>query len=266
MGRVIGKVISFMFYALLVVVFLFTASLTFDLLRKILPNDAITPVFGLALFDIGALIWILTFLKKAKGLGQRAVCLIGFLFDFACSIIMVIADLFMAGQTLATIPDFLKGETIVWVVGAAAAINLAIGYLFHVLDPESAKEIEMQTEVDTLADEGLKEAKKLLREQKPELAQLIAGDLFNQALDMLRMHQTSTGIVLDGNAREVGAVEPIKARVYNQETPLYTPPPTPPIESLPTCSMCHKEKSNFVTVDGKLVCTQCANKSDRPNA
>jgi hypothetical protein len=265
MGRVIEKVVVFLFYGLLAAVFMFTAMLTYDLLRTIMPGDNLTPIFGLALFDVGAIVWLLTFLKKAKGLGQRAVSLIAFAVDFIGSALMVIADLFLGGQTLAQVPDFIQGQTVVWVVGGVAALNLAMGYFFHILDPEEAKEIEMQTEVDNLAEEGLKEAKRLLREQKPELAALIAGDLFNLTLDKLGMHQTGSGFVLDGRSREVGQVSLSSSRLYQQSTvtpfeePLITPEPVTdhPVTDLPTCSICHKPGEQYWVVKGKLVCSAC---------
>ena len=52
----IGKII---FYLFVVAVFAWTASLTLGEMKQILPNDPITPYFALALFDIGAIAWLM---------------------------------------------------------------------------------------------------------------------------------------------------------------------------------------------------------------
>jgi hypothetical protein len=205
MKDVMKKVATFLFYALAVIIYLWTASLTLDLLMMIMPNDPITPFLGLALFDVGALIWLLVFLFNAQGLSQRAVALIGFAVDFIGTVAMVAADLFLSGQNMADVPEFLSNGTPVYILVGATAFNLFLIYVYHITDPNHSKEIEIQTEVDVAAEEGLKEARRQLKDRRGELGGLIANRIMHDALLRLEMHETHDGRVIDAQSSDVGA-------------------------------------------------------------
>ena len=80
LSSTIGKIL---FYVFIVAVFAWTASLTLAMVRIILPNDPITPYFALALFDGGALTWLMAFIGHAKGLIQRAIAVLSLVLDLA---------------------------------------------------------------------------------------------------------------------------------------------------------------------------------------
>jgi hypothetical protein len=220
MKDVMKMVSKFAFYGLAAVVYLWTASLTLDLLMMIMPGDPVTPFLGLALFDVGALIWLLVFLFQAEGLSQRAVALIGFLIDFIGTVGMVAADLFLSGQDMANVPEFLANGTPVYILVGATALNLALIYAYHITDPNHSKEIEIQTEVDVAAEEGLKEARRQLKDRRAELGGLIAERIMHDALLRLEMSETGDGKVIDVKSREVGTAPVFQSNGHKKAKPV----------------------------------------------
>ena len=83
MKQLLKTIGAILFYIFILAVAGWTASLTLAEVRVILPNDPITPYFALALFDGGALTWLLVFLGHAKGLAQRAIAIMLLVLDLA---------------------------------------------------------------------------------------------------------------------------------------------------------------------------------------
>ena len=200
MKAVLGTVAKIMFYLFCAAVVFWTASLTLAMVRKVLPGDELTPWFALALFDGGALCWLMTFIFHAKGLAQRAIALLLLVFDLAGVVLMSMGELLMSGQTLTTIPENM-GLYVVYGLGASTAINLIAAYAFHVSDPATSQIIELQSEQDKIEQEAMDQARGRLREKSILLGARLADRLEEQAMYNLRLTDGTTPIV-DGQIRD----------------------------------------------------------------
>ena len=80
LSETIGKIV---FYLFVLAVAAWTASLTLSEMKAILPNDPLTPYFALALFDGGALAWLMAWLGHARGLMQRSISVIMLVLDLS---------------------------------------------------------------------------------------------------------------------------------------------------------------------------------------
>ena len=61
------------FYGVATVLLLWTASLTYSFVQRVLPDAHwLVPIFALVVFDIGSVAWLLVFLNHAEGTGQCA--------------------------------------------------------------------------------------------------------------------------------------------------------------------------------------------------
>lgn len=174
MKSLLKVVATIAFYAFVVVVAMWTASLTLGEVRDLLPNDPVTPFFALALFDGGAFVWLLVFISKAKGLYQRGVSLIMLLLDLAGVVAISAARLITGGQTMTAIPPEL-GAAVVYGVAVMTAINFLGAYAFHVTDPETLAEIEARSLEDELYQEAQDQARANMDQQKAALAAVLAG-------------------------------------------------------------------------------------------
>lgn len=186
MSDVLKTVTKYLFYALAGLLFIWTSSLTVRLVSRLLPGDFVTPYFALALFDVGALTWILVFLKNAEGLPQRATALVAFLLDLAGVFGVAAGELFLGGQTLATIPDGL-GTLVVWTVIIYTATNLAAVYAFHLTDPDELQEIKLRTLQDKVRDEALAQVEANVNQQTRQLAGEIADRMYADVVARLRL-------------------------------------------------------------------------------
>src|SRR5574343_1985124 len=105
MQKVIETIGRIVFYAFIVVVALWTGSLTLGEVREILPGDPLTPFFALPLFDGGALAWLLAWMGHARGLWPRGISLIMLVIDLLGVVLLAASRLFTGGQALTSAPD-----------------------------------------------------------------------------------------------------------------------------------------------------------------
>lgn len=215
MRAVIGFATKIVFYVFVCVVLLWTCSLTLELLTQVLPGDDITPFFGLALFDGGALAWLLVFIFLAQGLGQRALSLLMMALDLLGVALMSGADLFLSGQEFTAVPAGL-GSIVVWCVGIWTLANVASIYAYHILEPETSQSIELRTEADKLRAESLSQARERLSSKSVVIGSHLADRLEQQV--MLELRLLGDG-VLDGEALEPAALLTTKSRSSGKRSP-----------------------------------------------
>lgn len=186
--KVIGAIL---FYVFVLAVAGWTASLTLAEVRVILPNDPVTPYFALSLFDGGAVVWLLVFIGHAKGLMQRAVAILLLIIDLAGVIVLSAGRLLMGGQALADIPKEL-GATMVYALIGATLINLIAIYAFHIADPETMQQIELQTLDDTIQAEALTQARANIENEVQQLASILAARATGRLKYQLRLPMSNT--------------------------------------------------------------------------
>lgn len=171
LSETIGKIV---FYLFVLAVAAWTASLTLSEMKAILPNDPLTPYFALALFDGGALAWLMAWLGHARGLMQRSISVIMLVLDLAGVVLLSAARLIGGGQTLIDIPPALAQAVIYGVIGATLA-NLAAIYIFHITDPATMEDIETSILEDTLQAEAMKQAQANIESQAQQLGAILAA-------------------------------------------------------------------------------------------
>lgn len=214
MNKILETIGRIVFYAFIVVVFLWTASLTLGEVREILPGDPLTPFFALALFDGGAVAWLLAWMGHARGLWQRGIALIMLVIDLLGVVLLAAARLFTGGQTMTETPETL-GAVVVWGIIGATLLNLAALYAFHIADPDVIAAIETGVMVDTLRDEALTQAKANMAADAQALGAIMAARATAQIKYNLRlpMSDQESAQVVDGIAVNVTPTpQPAKAK------------------------------------------------------
>lgn len=204
MNKILETIGRIVFYAFVVVVFLWTSSLTLGEVREILPGDPLTPFFALALFDGGAVAWLLAWMGHARGLWQRGIALIMLVVDLVGVVLLSAARLWTGGQALADAPEMM-GAVVVWGIVGATLLNLAALYAFHIADPDVIAAIETGVMVDTLRDEALSQAKANIGQDAQALGAIMAARATAQIKYTLRlpMTETESAQVIEGQAVNV---------------------------------------------------------------
>ncbi len=203
LSATIGKII---FYVFVLAVFGWTASLTLQEMRAVLPNDPITPYFALALFDGGAFAWLTAWLGHARGLYQRSISVIMLVLDVAGIILLAAGRLLGGGQSMVDTPAALEAAVIYGVIIATLANLIAI-YAFHTTDPDTMEEIETSILEDTLRDEAMKQANASIEGQARELGAILAARATGQLKYRLRLpmaaNETAQMEVIDVESKDV---------------------------------------------------------------
>lgn len=208
LNATIGKII---FYVFVLAVFGWTASLTLAEMRAILPNDPITPFFALALFDGGALAWLMAWTGHARGLMQRSISVIMLVICLAGVVLLSAGRLLDGGQEMVKISSSLSAAVVYGVIGATLA-NLAAIYAFHISDPDTMEEIETGLLSDTLRAEAQKQATANIESQAKELGAILAaratGQLkYNLRLPMGTEEAAQANTFIDATAQDVTPAE-----------------------------------------------------------
>lgn len=212
LSATIGKIV---FYLFVLAVAAWTASLTLGEMKAILPNDPITPYFALALFDGGALAWLMAWTGHARGLMQRAISAIMLVVCLAGVVLLSAGRLLDGGQTMVTASQSLSAAVIYGVIGATLA-NLVAIYAFHISDPETMEAMEAGLLSDTLRDEAMKQATANIEAQAQQLGAILAaratGQLkYNLRLPMGNDEAAQANNFVDATARDIPA-QPLQPR------------------------------------------------------
>jgi hypothetical protein len=188
MSRTIAKGL---FYGLVAVLFLWTASLTYAFVSTALPQSHwLVPFFALVVFDVGILAWLKVFLDYAEGSGQRAIALLLCLFDFLGVGLMVLAEILLGGQNLVTAPENL-GEYAIWGIAIWTVVNVGAVIAFHLLHPDARRKMALRTEMDLVFDEALKKLSTKRAAISGQLSDQISEGMLLQLRAELAAEQTA---------------------------------------------------------------------------
>jgi hypothetical protein len=166
-----------------------TASLTLGVMDIVLPHNPYTKYFALALFDGGVITWLFTFIDKAKGTPQRGVALSMTVADFAGVAMMVMGAIYLGGQSLTDIPDWM-GRMLVNVTIGATLLNLGAVYYYHASDPQVREAMQAQELEDDLNEEALEQAHMQIEHSAQQLGAIIANRVTARLKYRLRLPMT----------------------------------------------------------------------------
>ena len=156
LNRTIAK---FLFYAVAIVLLVWTSSLTYSFLAMALPGQMwFVPLLGLVVFDVGMIAWLFVFLSHAEGAIQRAASIILCLFNFVGVGLMTISEILLSGQQMAAAPEML-GTVAIWSIGIWTTVNVLGVLVFHLGDNNARRAMAYQTEKDAIFDAALGDLK-----------------------------------------------------------------------------------------------------------
>lgn len=150
-----------------------SGTMTWEVIGFILPGNTFMQWLSIGFYDGGAFVWWLMHVMKARGTRQRASSLFIFAVDLIGAGFMIYADLYLAGQVLATPPEWLGR----WLINATTIVmfaNLAAGYYYHANSPEDIDDAQNQDLDDELNEEARQQARATVEHEAPALASVMA--------------------------------------------------------------------------------------------
>jgi hypothetical protein len=170
-----------LFYGMVGILMVWTASLTLSFVGSVLPGQPIAPYFSLVVFDAGMLIWLYVFLTLASGLPQRSISLLTCLFDMVGVGIMSASELFLGGQNYAQAPAGL-GTLALWVIGLWTFMNIVATIAFHICDPETLHQIAVKSAQDKIVAASLEKMGHRMEEIGHEVSGRLAHSMTANAI------------------------------------------------------------------------------------
>ena len=192
MGKAIAKGLFYLF-AFIVVAWMVTN--TKGMLDMVFPGNAIIPWLGLAVFDVGAVAWLVVFLRDASGTGQRSVSIVSSLVSLIGAILMTVAHLYMGGQTITDVPAEM-GTYVIWAIGIMTALHATAVWSYHVLDPLEMMEIKQKMGEDRIIALAYKKAEAEIDDRADVLATHIGRTWADNA--GRRVQETTKVLQLNG--------------------------------------------------------------------
>lgn len=182
------------FYIVAVVLLTWTATLTYSFVSNALPNlHWAIPLFSLIAFDGGMVAWLVVFLHHAEGSFQRAIAIGACVVDLIGVGLMVVAEVFLGGQTMVAAPESL-GDMALWGVGIWTVINVAAVIAFHLTDPQARQRMMLQAQRDKIFDQALTKLGERVDADADRLANTLAGRNFSSLLQELSVDANGDGI------------------------------------------------------------------------
>ena len=191
LNRTIAK---FLFYAVAIILLVWTSSLTYSFLSMALPNTFwLVPLLGLVVFDVGMIAWLFVFISHAEGAIQRAVAITLTMFNFVGVGLMVIAEILLDGQQMAEAPALL-GSAAIWGIGIWTVVNVLGVLIFHLGDNQARRAMAYQNEKDAIFDAALGDLKTRRIAIQKTMSEEISRAMMNEMMAELRQD-------IDGDGR-----------------------------------------------------------------
>jgi hypothetical protein len=179
MKKVLGNITKYIFGAFGIAILGLLMSLTYQALGRIFPGSFSNQLWGLILFDIGAICWALAFVFASETVQQYAVSAIGFLTGFLGTLLMVGAEVVL-GQNLITTNTQEIGQWMVYGFIGATALHAILLYAYHAGGQEIKQRIDVGIAKGEITTEAINQATKTLDEEKAMLAKTLKQDILSQ--------------------------------------------------------------------------------------
>jgi hypothetical protein len=199
MNKLLGPLAKTLFALFILGVFAGVMYYSFNALGLIFPGDLAGQLFGMALFDVAALVWFLVFVKESHSTMQYVFAMIGFIVGIAGTLGLVGIEVSISSGTLEA-AAMMKPLSYIF-IGAMVG-HLLLIYARHAAAPEIAADISLGVERAKITDQAQKDAERMLMNNQQLLAGPIADELVRRVLHDLDLRPRDDG-VLDLQALEV---------------------------------------------------------------
>lgn len=181
---------------------------SFNALGLIFPGDLAGQMFGMALFDLAALVWFLHFVKNCHSTMQYVFSAIGFMLGIVGTLGLVGIEVGITSGLLEAAP---MAKPLSYIFIGALVGHLLLIYATHAAAPEIAADISLGVERAKIVDQAQKDAERMLMNNQQALAGPIAEELVRRVLHDLNL-QPRGADVLDLQALDVSEPAPSNDR------------------------------------------------------
>lgn len=210
-----------LFYAVSGALLLYAASRSLDFITATLPpSQQIIGYLGLAATSGGMIAWLMIFMFKAEGLGQKVTAgimtALDMLGEFGLFTMDTLYQSGKSGMTMELASDEIR--LVVLALSGLIAVNIFATIIFHLVESENMRRMRESFVRDQLEQNALKEIEKrgeeIARTLAPTLAQQWADEFEEKFRDLksLGLGTVTEQTAAPGQSRSQEAAQPAQAR------------------------------------------------------
>lgn len=198
-AKILGGIFALLVFGLMI-------SLTFSALGRIFPESLINQLMGVALFDIGAAVSLLSFVYVSKGGAQRAISLILFVVSLAGTLGMVSLEVLLSNGSLTAEA---AARPLAYAFIGMTAVHLVGVYAHHISAPDTLLEINLQSEEDETIEQAISDTQQIMAQNRRSMASIISKR--QQASIYRRLSLLPPPEVIDAEVSDTPAAKPAPA-------------------------------------------------------
>lgn len=193
MIKLLGPLAKTLFAVFVLAVFAGIMYYSWNALALIFPGDLKGQLFGMALFDLAALVWFLVFVKECKSTMQYVFSILGFLIGLSGTLFLVSVEVQLSSG--ARVIDG-TAETLSTIFTSVMIGHLILTYAFHAVAPEVSAGISLGVERARITDRAQQDAERMLVDQTAALSMPIAREHVRGVIRDLNL-QIDDDLVID---------------------------------------------------------------------
>jgi hypothetical protein len=168
----------FGFWALATLIVGWTMIHTYDVLYMTNPikENQFLAIYGLLVFEVGAIIWFGVFLRIAEGMGQHVIALFGAFIGLLLVSTAFVIDYTVPSSELAAYNSVARLAVII-----ATVVDLFFVFLFELFNPNVWNELQEHIALAMIAAKAEKKANQMIEKDSEQLAQKIAQNRKDRA-------------------------------------------------------------------------------------
>lgn len=190
MIKLIGPLAKTLFAVFILAVFAGVMYYSYQALGMIFPGDLTGQLFGMALFDIAALVWFLVFVKESHSTMQYVFSAIGFMLGLVGTLGLVGIEV---GLSSGLLEHEAMARPLSYIFIGVLLGHLVLIYARHAAAPEISADISFGVERARITDQAKKDAERMLIEQTRTLALPIAQRHVMQVMRELNLDVDENG-------------------------------------------------------------------------
>lgn len=192
MIKLLGPLAKTLFAVFVLAVFAGVMYYSWSALGLIFPGDLTGQLFGMALFDLAALVWFLVFVKESHSTMQYVFALVGFMVGLIGTLGLVSIEVGLSSGA-----KLLDGTTeqLSTIFIIAMVSHLVLTYAYHAAAPDVSAGISLGVERARITDRAQKDAERMLVENTDQLSLPIAREHVRNVMRDLNLRSDESGVI-----------------------------------------------------------------------
>jgi len=170
------------FYGLAGVTLLWTSYRTVHILYST-TNTLVIALLGLAVADIGIVVWLLQYISGAQGIPQRIISGVLTVVDTVTVATIATCDIWLS-QTLVAAPEVFRSVAI-WTVIIATIANLTAIILMHLTDSEVRRQMALRSAQDEVFERAYQQLQQRVSSMADSVAESVSNSMTEEAIRII---------------------------------------------------------------------------------